>query len=67
MRRPIRSVEWELGSDSNTGSPETLRALIPPGLGGTSTHCSVLLTEDSNTFIASGSDPALSAGASVWL
>jgi hypothetical protein len=35
--------------------------------GGTGTQCAGVLSEDFNAYIASGADPALVAGATVWL
>ena len=35
--------------------------------GGTGTQCNGVLSEDLNAYIASGADPALVAGATVWL
>ena len=35
--------------------------------GGTATLCDGVLSEDLNAYIASGADPALVAGATIWL
>jgi hypothetical protein len=35
--------------------------------GGTAGQCNGVLSEDLNTYIASGADPALVAGATIWI
>jgi hypothetical protein len=47
-------------------SPPLMRHL-PRNSGGTSGLCDGVLSEDFNAYIASGADPALVAGATVWL